>query len=87
MAISIVMTLMMVGRTLTKMIEHETFFSLLQDLAHWEFELTLQVIFDGFIGLLLWPWFRKKVLHHRSDDIKILALEKEMREIRTILNK
>jgi hypothetical protein len=61
--------------------EHETFFSLLTDVAHWEFEIFLQLVLDILIGLIIWPFFRKKVLHHRLDDQKIEALEKQMKEV------
>jgi len=61
--------------------EHETFWMLLQDSAHWKFELFIQLVFDGLIGLIIWPFFRKKVLHHQSDDLKIERLERQMKEV------
>jgi len=61
--------------------EHETFFSLLRSAPHWEFELFLLVIVDGLIGLILWPSFRKRILHHQSDDQKIEALEKQVKAL------
>lgn len=54
---------------------HETFWTLLQDPAHWAFEIFLMILFDGLLGLLIWPAFRKWVLHHNSDDEKIANLE------------
>lgn len=45
--------------------EHETFWNLLRDPAHWEFELFLMALFDGLLFGLLWPRIRKHVNHHR----------------------
>ncbi len=61
--------------------EHETFFTLLKDAAHWEFELFLMFIFDFLIGLIIWPYFRRFVLHHKSDDNKIEELEKKVKAL------
>jgi hypothetical protein len=47
-------------------IEHETFWTLLTDLPHWEFEIFLMVIFDGLVGAILWPLIKRHI--HR--DIK-----------------
>ncbi len=47
---------------------HETFWTLLRDPAHWEFEIFLMVIFDGVIGALLFPWIRKHWQHHVKRD-------------------
>ena len=59
--------------------EHETFFTLLKDLPHWEFELFLMFIFDGVIGLGIWQYGIKKFfIHHEEDDKKIAVLEKEV---------
>jgi hypothetical protein len=65
--------------------EHETFWTLMRSAAHWQFELFLLIIFDGLIGLIIWPFFRKKVLHHQSDDLKIEALEKKVKEVQDYL--
>jgi hypothetical protein len=65
--------------------EHETFWSLLRDPAHWLFELFLMALFDGLIGLLIWPTIRQKLLHHQSDDQKIEELERQMQEVRAKL--
>ena len=59
------------------MVEHETFWSLLCDPAHWCFELFLIAVFDGVIGLLLWPWVWRRLRHHESDDEKLEALWEE----------
>lgn len=67
--------------------QNETFFSLLGNLAHWEFELFLLVIFDGLIGALLWPRLLKARKHHRSDDQRIEDLEREVAEIKRSLLK
>ena len=55
--------------------EHETFLTLLKDPAHWGFELFLVFIFDVVIGVLIWPWIRKFIIHHKSDDEKLEELE------------
>ncbi|MFZ3019917.1 MAG: hypothetical protein WA051_00100 [Minisyncoccia bacterium] len=61
--------------------EHETFFTLLTDSAHWEFELFLIFIFDVLIGLIIWPYVRKFLTHHDSDDKRIDKLEKQIQEL------
>ena len=61
--------------------EQETFWTLFTDLAHWEFELFLILIFDVLLGLLLWPDVRKFILHHKSDDERIAELEKKVNEL------
>ena len=61
--------------------EQETFWTLFTDLAHWEFELFLILIFDVLLGLLLWPAVRKFILHHKSDDERIAELEKKVNEL------
>lgn len=58
--------------------EHETFWTLFTDLAHWEFELFLILIFDVLIGVLIWPRIRKFIRHHKSDDEKLEELEKRL---------
>ncbi len=47
---------------------HETFWTLLRDPAHWEFEIFLMILFDGVIGTLLWPFVRKHWAHHVARD-------------------
>ncbi len=61
--------------------EHETFLILLKDPAHWQFELFLIFIFDVIIGLLLWPFISKFILHHKSDDDRIKELERRVDEL------
>ena len=46
----------------------ETFWSLLHDRAHWEFELFLMLLFDGIIGAVLWPFLKKHYDHHIARD-------------------
>ena len=50
----------------------ETFWSLLHDRAHWEFELFVglieMLVFDGLIGLLLWPTIKRHWQHHIDRD-------------------
>lgn len=58
---------------------HETFWTLLQDAAHWEFELFLIFIFDVVIGAVLWPRLKSWKHHHSSDDRKIAELEKQVK--------
>jgi len=58
--------------------EHETFWTLFTDLAHWEFELFLILLFDVIIGVLIWPRLRKFIRHHKSDDEKLEDLEKRL---------
>lgn len=61
--------------------EHETFWTLLCNPAHWEFELFLMFLFDVVIGLVLWPLLKKKEDHHQSDDAQIAELQRQLREI------
>lgn len=60
----------------------ETFWTLLSDLPHWEFELFLMFLFDVVIGLILYPCFTRFVLHHKSDDSKTAELERQVAELR-----
>lgn len=48
----------------------ETFWTLLRDKAHWQFEIFLMVVFDLVIGGLLWPSVRKHWKHHIERDVK-----------------
>ena len=48
----------------------ETFWSLLHDAAHWEFEVFLMILFDGIVGALLWPFLKKHYAHHVARDKK-----------------
>jgi len=61
--------------------ENETFSTLLSDKAHWEFELFLIFLFDVLIGLLIWPWIKKFIIHHKSDDERIAELERRVDEL------
>jgi hypothetical protein len=65
--------------------ETETFLDLLKNAAHWEFELFLIVLFDLLIGVLVWPWIKRSILHHKSDDQKIAELELQVSELRQII--
>lgn len=66
---------------------HETFWTLLSDPAHWQFELFLIVLFDVIIGIIIWPQIRKFILHHKSDDERIADLEKEVRTLKESLKR
>lgn len=46
----------------------ETFWTLLRNRAHWEFEFFLMVLFDGLIVGLLWPFARLHWRHHIDRD-------------------
>jgi hypothetical protein len=46
----------------------ETFWTLLRNAAHWEFELFLMLVFDGIVGALLWPTIKKHWNHHLERD-------------------
>ena len=46
----------------------ETFWSLCHNLAHWEFEIFLMVLFDFGLGVLLWPFVKKHWGHHTDRD-------------------
>ena len=48
--------------------DHETFWSLLQDPAHWEFEILLIFVFDLILAGILWPFVRKHWKHHKDRD-------------------
>lgn len=49
---------------------HETFWTLLRDGAHWEFELFLIVVVDLIILGVLWPIFRRHWKHHKERDAR-----------------
>lgn len=65
----------------------ETFWTLLTDAAHWQFEVFLIILFDVIIGVLIWPRINKFLLHHKSDDERIAELEREVKEIKESLKK
>jgi hypothetical protein len=59
----------------------ETFWTLLRDLPHWEFELFLLVLFDGLIGGILWPFLKKWKTHHKGDDQQLLDLQRRVQDL------
>ena len=61
--------------------EHETFWTLLKDPAHWQFELFLIFLFDVLIGALIWPYLVKWFKHHKGDDEKLDDLEERVRKL------
>jgi len=52
---------------------HDTFLTLLQDRAHWEFELFLMILFDGIVAGILWPFVRLHWRHHIDRDRRELG--------------
>lgn len=46
----------------------ETFWTLLRDPAHWEFELLLILVFDILVAGVLWPFVRVHWRHHIARD-------------------
>ena len=65
--------------------ETETFWTLLYDIHHWEFEIFLILVFDVLIGLLIWPRIRKFTKHHKSDHERIDDLEKAVKQLKSKL--
>jgi len=69
--------------------EKETFWTLLFDLAHWEFEIFLMVLFDFVIGFVGWRYILRPLLnkwfkHHTEDHTKIDkvdALEERIKKL------
>ncbi|MBX4189491.1 hypothetical protein KW785_02760 [Candidatus Parcubacteria bacterium] len=61
--------------------EQETFWTLLKDLPHWEFELFLIFIFDVLIGIVIWPRIKRMNTHHREDDSKLAELERRVERL------
>jgi len=49
---------------------HETFWTLLHDPAHWEFEIFLMVVFDGLLGALLFPWVKRWIKRTREEAVR-----------------
>jgi hypothetical protein len=54
------------ARMLTE--QPETFWTLLHNAAHWEFEIFLMILFDLIIGGLAWPFVKKHWKHHVEHD-------------------
>lgn len=46
----------------------ETFWTLLHDKAHWEFEIFLMILFDGLVFGLMWNYIKKHWQHHLDRD-------------------
>ena len=63
---------------------HETFWELLTDPAHWYFEFLLIIIFDVIVGLLIWPFVRKGLMHHKSDHERLEDLEREVEKLKNL---
>lgn len=63
---------------------NETFFGLLKDRAHWEFELFLMFLFDVVLGLIIWPCVKKFGRHHKKDDDKLTELEKRIKKLEAL---
>ena len=60
----------------------ETFWELLTDPAHWYFEFLLIIIFDIIIGLVIWPYIKKALVHHKSDHERLEDLEREIIDLK-----
>ena len=60
----------------------ETFWDLVKDPAHWEFEIFLIIIFDVIVGLFIWPYIQRALVHHKSDHERLEDLEREVRGLR-----
>ena len=66
--------------------EKETFWTLFFDIAHWEFEIFLMVLFDfvlGFVGwrYILQPILKKWFSHHKDDHTKLDELEDRIKKL------
>ncbi len=48
----------------------ETFWSLLHNAAHWEFEITVNLVFDGLVIGVIWPFAKRHIRHHLDRDKK-----------------
>ena len=48
--------------------EKETFWTLLHNKPHWEFEIFLMILFDVILGILIWPFIKKHWKHHLEHD-------------------
>lgn len=59
--------------------EHETFWDLLTDLPHWQFEVVTTILFDVLIGLMIWPTIKRWFSHHEKDDTKLEELEQRLK--------
>ena len=59
--------------------QEETFWTLLRDPAHWQFEMFLIFLFDVLIGVLIWPQIKRWLNHHKKDDDKLTELEERVR--------
>ena len=44
--------------------ETETFWTLLHDASHWEFEIFLMILFDGILAGICWPLIKRAVRAH-----------------------
>lgn len=56
----------------------ETFFTLLTNLSHWEFEVLVSVVFAIVEGAVVWPLYKRWSKHHKGDDDKLAELEKRI---------
>ena len=52
----------------TMMEQPDTFWTLLHNWAHWEFEIFLMILFDGIIFGIIWNSIRKHWQHHLDRD-------------------
>ena len=62
------------------MIEQDTFWTLLHDKAHWEFEIFLMLVFDLILGGLLWPFVKKHWKYHIERDMKEGLFDQDVKD-------
>ena len=57
----------------------ETFWTLLHNAAHWEFEIFLMLLFDGIIAGVCAPFVRKHWQHHVAHDQRDTAYSRSLK--------
>ena len=63
---------------------NETFWTLLGNSAHWEFEIFLMILFDGVIGLIIWPQIKHLLKDHKqfhNEPTTIIKTTKDRKHI------
>ena len=59
----------------------ETFWDLVVDVPHWQFEVLTSVVFALIEGIIIYPLWKKWRKHHIRDDEKLNELEKRILEL------